>query len=136
MPNATVRAAARTTPKPAPAEPPSKPPFGSIESIRQQTAELETATALLKVVQAVENAAAEPKESRSQDLVDELEMKIRGLYHLTNLVSEWASAGISVEDADGAQHDRLMWGLDEIAETVADVHAAFPAAYRSWRGPR
>jgi hypothetical protein len=129
-------AKAQSTPKSPPAEPPSKPPFGSAESIRQQAAELETATALLKVVQAVEKAASEPKEARSQDLVDELEMKIRGLYYLTMFVSEWASAGLSVEDANGAQHDRLMWGLDEIAEKVADVHDAFPAAYRSWRATR
>jgi len=129
-------AKAQSTPKSPPAEPPSKPPFGSAESIRQQAAELETATALLKVVQAVDKAASEPKEARSQDLVDELEMKIRGLYYLTMFVSEWASAGLSVEDANGAQHDRLMWGLDEIAEKVADVHDAFPAAYRSWRATR
>jgi hypothetical protein len=129
-------AKAQSTPKSPPAEPPSKPPFGSAESIRQQAAELETATALLKVVQAVEKAASEPKEARSQDLVDELEMKIRGLYYLTMFVSEWASDGLSVEDANGAQHDRLMWGLDEIAEKVADVHDAFPAAYRSWRATR
>jgi hypothetical protein len=133
MPNATVRANARTLPKPAPAEPPSKPPLGSAESIRRQVDDLKTATRLLKVVQAVEKAAAEPKEARSQDLVDELEMKIRGLYHLTILVSEWASAEMRGEDADGAQHDRLMWGLDEIAEKVADVHDAFPAAFRYWR---
>jgi hypothetical protein len=47
MPNATVRAKARTMPKPAPAEPPSKPPFETIESIRQRAvAESEEARAL------------------------------------------------------------------------------------------
>jgi hypothetical protein len=45
MPNATVRANAPTTPKPKP---------GSAESIRCQTAELESATALLKAAKAVD----------------------------------------------------------------------------------
>jgi hypothetical protein len=119
--------AARTKPEPA------EPPFGSIESIRQQADELKTATALLKAVKVVENAAAEPKESRSRDLVDELEMKIRGLYHLTTIVSEWASYAHFPIEGDDGQHDRLMWGLDEIAEKVVDVHDAYPAAFRYWR---
>jgi hypothetical protein len=49
MPNATVRANARPMPKPKP---------GSVASIRRQTAELETATALLKGAQVVERGTA------------------------------------------------------------------------------
>jgi hypothetical protein len=52
MPNATVRANARTAPKPAPAE----PPFGSVESIRQQPAELTRDVALLNVLTAKRDA--------------------------------------------------------------------------------
>jgi hypothetical protein len=55
MPNATVRANAQTTPKPPP---------GSAESIRRQTAELETATALLNAAKVVEREAAEPNSQR------------------------------------------------------------------------
>jgi hypothetical protein len=51
MPTAT-----RTKPKPAPAEPPSKPPFGSVESIRQQTAEFTRDVALLNVLTAKRDA--------------------------------------------------------------------------------
>jgi hypothetical protein len=57
--NTTRRAIARSTPKPKP---------DSIESIRHQVDDIKTATDLLKVVQAVENAATEPKESRSIDI--------------------------------------------------------------------
>jgi hypothetical protein len=67
MPNATVRANARTLPKPAPAEPPSKPPSGSAESIRHQVDDIKTATALLKAVKVVENAAAEPRRASSRE---------------------------------------------------------------------
>ena len=51
--------AAKTAPKTTPAEP------GSIKSIRRQVDDLKTATALLKVVQTVEKAAAEPKRAQS-----------------------------------------------------------------------
>jgi hypothetical protein len=53
MPNATVRANARPMSKPQPA---------SSESIRRQTADLRTSTALLKAAEVVERELAEPKE--------------------------------------------------------------------------
>jgi hypothetical protein len=53
MPNATVRANARPMPKPKP---------GSVASIRRQTADLNSATALLKATEVVERELAEPNE--------------------------------------------------------------------------
>ena len=63
MPNATVRANARPMPKLKP---------GSVASIRRQTADLKSATALLKATQDVEREAVTPSgSSNSERLADE-----------------------------------------------------------------
>lgn len=97
-------------------------------------------SALAEATDALNGLVGELKEARALNPAIELEMKVRRLYHLTTIVSEWASAAnfpcpaSAGDDADtrrewGDQHDRLMFGLDEIAEVVSDLHDAF----RSWR---
>ena len=118
MPNATARANARTMPKPA--EPPSEPPFGEVESIRRQVDDLKTATALLKVVQAVEKAAAEPKESRSIDIEATIyDVKVwASTAWLLWQETRW-SAQLTKEDGLAmARIDRLIEKVNEAAEEL------------------
>jgi hypothetical protein len=91
MPNRTVRANARTTPKPKP---------GSAESVRRKTAELKTATALLKearpVIERVERELGiEPpiKAAKGRPAVElpEIDGDIEDVVILTSLAAALAS---------------------------------------------
>jgi hypothetical protein len=177
----------RTAKAKSPPEATPKPKPGSVESIRRQTAEPETATALLKgapvapksapkpayakvddgaaaitemcrlmlqvgrdnptaeaIAKATAAPAAPPKPDRRTDpnvfsaLMD-LERPIRELFHLAQIVSEWAAYGNfyhpdPAQDADtnrarADQTDRLVFGIDEIADRAAGLDKAFHSAF-------
>jgi hypothetical protein len=98
MPNATVRANARTT---------LKPPPGSVASLRGQTAELESATALLQISQAVE-----------RDIDCETDKHVR----FGRAYARWLHARAALEDpdADGSQEAGAarFSALDEAARSL------------------
>ena len=132
MPNATVRANARTTPKP--------PPPGSAKSTRRQTADLEAATALLNAAKVVERASPLefPPAERERRALRDLETPISQLHDLTTIMIEWADSqnfyhpNAAADDDTNREHsrqlDRLMFGLDQIAERTSDLREAFRAA--------
>jgi hypothetical protein len=130
MPNATVRANARPMPK--------QPP-GSVASIRGKTADLESATALLKAAKAVE-----ADNMRNFQAVMDIEMRVRNLSHLASIVSEWATDQNffhpdSNVDADenrrrGDQTDRLVFAIEQIAERAADLDRTFHSGFAALRG--
>jgi hypothetical protein len=103
--------AARTKPKPAP---------GSAESIRQQVDDLKSATAMLKVVQAVENAAAEPKEASAIAKDTCIESKIYDVRVWASTARElWAETRWS-DQLTGEDH-LAMSRIDRLIEKVNDV---------------
>ena len=125
MPNATVRANARTMPKPKP---------GSAELLRQKTAHLESATALLNAAKVVEDIL---------NPLFELEMQIRQMSHFATIVTQWAleqnfyHPDSDADDDTKREHrrqlDRLMFGLDQVAERANDLQEAFDAAWHAMR---
>ena len=134
MPNATVRANARSTPKPKP---------DSVESIRRQVDDIKTATALLKAVKVVENAAAEPKESRSdahfRNAFFDLESPLRDLSNMVSLTMQWSLDHIvyhedtAEDDATNRfrsrQIDHLLFAVTEIARKAEGLRETFNAAF-------
>jgi hypothetical protein len=109
MPNATVRANARTMPKPAPAE----PPFGSVESIRQQTDENIRDVALLKPVQ---STVHEPVES------DDYFVAISRAY------ARWLKARAAIK-ADFPEDEKAVSALFDDERAAARELFSLPAVY-------
>jgi hypothetical protein len=126
MPNATVRANARTTPKPKP---------GSAESIRRQTADLKFATALLKASQAavpdtIESIVERGTAKRDAELDAKHELFGRAY-------ARWlrARAALDDPDADGSEESGAarFKAVDEAARALLVTPALYDdELWRKW----
>jgi hypothetical protein len=111
MPNATVRADARTTPKPPP---------GSAESIRLQTAELETATALVRAAKVVDRELAEPNEPDAHDAAQAF----------SRAYGRWLKARAAVKGGDDFPEDeKAVTALFHADRTALRELFSLPAVY-------
>jgi hypothetical protein len=116
--------AAKTTPKPRP---------GSVESIRHQVDDLKSATAMLKVVQAVEKAAAEPKEARAVGEKPNLDVE-GAIYD----VKAWASIAWLVWNETqwllAATPDEHSLAIARIDRVIEKVNEAAEGLYNQYTG--
>ena len=110
MPNATVRANARPMPKPKP---------GSVASIRRQTANLKSATALLKAAKVVEHELAEPV-APSGDF--EASQAVSRAY------ARWLKARAAIK-SDFPEDKKAMQALYKDERAATRALFSLPAAY-------
>ena len=114
MPNATVRADARSMSK-------SPPQPAAPSALAQATDELKASVADFRVGRVLE-----------------LERDVRNLHHMAQIVAEWAeeqnfyhpdpTADNDTNLERGDQIDRLMFTIAEIADRASDLDKAFHAA--------
>ena len=130
------------TPDPCP-NPQPQAAAPSANSIRRQVDDIKTATSLLKVVQAVENAAAEPKEAQSdahfRNAFFDLEGPLRDLDNMASLTMQWSLDHIvhhedTAEDAAtnrfrSRQIDHVLFAITEIASKAESLSQTFDAAF-------
>jgi hypothetical protein len=106
-------------PKPSPSPPPPRPP-------------------LTEATIALESAVAEFKVTLLRDVIFDPERRVRGLQHMAVLVNDWAqeqnfyhpdpTADEDTNRARADQTDRMVFGIEEIAERAAELNEAFDAA--------
>jgi hypothetical protein len=119
MPNATVRANARTMPE-------AKP--GSVASIRRQTADLKSATAMLRVAQVVERGLAEPDVRPPLERGPDLLAAVDELNLIRHLVDAAHMAVGDLGDCAGCEAVRTLLDviLERLEVTTEKVDAARP----------
>jgi hypothetical protein len=129
MPNATVGANARTTPKP--------PPPGSRESIRRQVDDIKTARALLKQargpIERLERDFPEPAEPKGPFAGREygdLEGKVLDVWAWASVAWEmWCEVPLN-----GATRDQTLLGRERLDRVLEQVQLAANALRRAYYG--